>query len=109
LDQAKISLERSFGKKEIELILDELGAYGAVKIVYENINHIVVRLGQSSECESKFSLFQDLVRTKHGFKNIDNLPKYVNGFCVVQNLLKLNDNDIDRVLTVLLSSIATSQ
>ena len=79
-----------------------------MKILYKNINHIVVRLGQNNQCESKFSLFQDFVRAKRVFKNIDNLPMYVNSFCVVRNLLKLNDNDIARVISVLLSSITTS-
>ncbi|WP_218117829.1 DDE-type integrase/transposase/recombinase, partial [Fervidobacterium changbaicum] len=103
-------LEKFFGNNErtIELITDGLGAYGAVKILYKNINHIVVRLGQNNQCESKFSLFQDFVRAKRGFKNIDNLPMYVNSFCVVRNLLKLNGNDIARVMSVLLSSITTS-
>ncbi|NPU88322.1 MAG: DDE-type integrase/transposase/recombinase [Fervidobacterium sp.] len=77
-----------------------------MKIVYGNTNHIAIPLGQNNQCESKFSLFQDFVRTKPGFENIGNVAKYVNGFCVVQNLLKLNDNDTDRVLSVLLSSIA---
>ncbi|AMW31947.2 DDE-type integrase/transposase/recombinase [Fervidobacterium islandicum] len=110
MGQVKILLEKFFGNNErtIELITDGLGAYGAVKILYKNINHIVVRLGQNNQCESKFSLFQDFVRAKRGFKNIDNLPMYVNSFCVVRNLLKLNKNDIARVICVLLSSITTS-
>jgi len=110
MGQVKILLEKFFGnnEREIELITDGLGAYGAVKILYKNINHIVVRLGQNNQCESKFSLFQDFVRAKRGFKNIENLPMYVNSFCVVRNLLKLNDNDIARVICVLLSSITTS-
>jgi len=72
---------------------------------YENVNHTVEGLDKTINVNREISLFQDLLRLKRGFKSSDNLPKYVNGFYIVRNLLKLSDNGIDRVASVFISHL----
>ena len=112
MGQVKVLLEKFLGNckdKSIELITDGLGAYeSAVKILFKNINHVVVSLGKNNQCESKFSLLKDFFRLKRGLKKLKNLDLYIHGFCVVKNLWKTNKSNIDNVISQLATSITTS-
>jgi len=112
MGQVKVLLEKFFGNskpKSIELITDGLGAYeSAVKILFKNINHVVVSLGKNNQCESKFSLLKDFFRLRRGLKNTKNLTKYIQGFCVVKNLWKTHNGNINRILSHLHSFVSTS-
>jgi len=111
IGQVKVLLEKFFGNskpKNIELITDGLGAYeSAVKLLFKNINHVVVSLGKNM-CESKFSLLKDFFRLKRGLKNTKNLAKYIQGFCVVKNLWKTHNGNINLILSHLHSFITTN-
>ncbi|ANE40874.1 transposase [Fervidobacterium ngatamarikiense] len=112
MGQVKVLLEKFFGNskpRNIELITDGLGAYeSAVKLLFRNINHVVVPLGKNNQCESKFSLLKDFFRLKRGLKNTKNLAKYIQGFCVVKNLWKTHNGNINCILSHLHSFITTS-
>ncbi|WP_448375190.1 DDE-type integrase/transposase/recombinase, partial [Fervidobacterium sp.] len=84
-----------------------LGAYESALILFKNINHVVVSLGKNM-CESKFSLLKDFFRLKRGLKKLKNLDLYINGFCVVKNIWKINKSNIDNVISQLATSITTS-
>jgi transposase-like protein len=112
MGQVKVLLEKFVGNSEpksIELITDGLGAYeSAVKLLFKNINHVVVSFGKNNQCESKFSLLKHFFRLKRGLKNTKNLAKYIQGFCVVKNLWKTHNGNINLILSHLHSFITTS-
>jgi hypothetical protein len=58
--------------------------------------------------ESKLSLLEDFFLLKRGLKNAKNLAKYIQGFCVVKNLWKTHNGNINRTLSHLHSFITTS-
>lgn len=106
----KVLLEKFFGGagRPIKLVIDGLGSYELVKIVYRDIEHVMVRPRENNQCESEFSLFEDFLRSKRWLKSIDNLEKYVNGFYVIRNLLKQNNNNTDQVIRGLRALVTTS-
>ncbi|UOE96785.1 transposase [Fervidobacterium islandicum] len=59
-------------------------------------------------CESKFSLLKDFFRLERGLKNTKNLAKYIQGFCVVKNLWKTHNGNINLILSHLHSFITIS-
>ncbi|MDM7321678.1 MAG: DDE-type integrase/transposase/recombinase [Fervidobacterium sp.] len=59
-------------------------------------------------CESKFSLLKDFFRLKRGLKNKKNLARHIRGFCVVKNLWKTHNGNINHILSHLHFFITTS-
>ncbi|MFN4268846.1 MAG: DDE-type integrase/transposase/recombinase [Fervidobacterium pennivorans] len=51
---------------------------------------------------------KDFFRLKRGLKNTKNLAKYIQGFCVVKNLWKTHNGNINLILSHLHSFITTS-
>lgn len=91
------------------LVTNHMPAYNAaVELFFPQIELLQVGLGGNNTVETRFSLFKDFYRAKRGFKKFRNIPLYVNGFCVIHNLYKLEGEGYYAMVAKLISFITTT-
>ena len=91
------------------LVTDHMPAYSvAVDLFFKSIKHEQVSLGKNNPVESRFSLFKMFVRVKRGFKKLENIYLYVQGFCVVHNFYKLVGGDFNELISMLSRPFTTT-